>query len=278
MKHKGWLFALPLAAAGGLLLGGALRTREEKALEPLWNALSQPGDATPFDPVMLDGLPPPAQRYLRHAIAPGTPLAPAVRLTMHGAMRLQPGADPIPMQAEQILAPPRGLVWKARVGSGATRIRGFDRYGDGAGAMRWWLWGIVPLVRASGPDVTRSAAGRVAGEAILMPPALLPQQGAVWEAVDDRTARVHLQVDGERVASTLTVDDEGRLERVRVARWREGDKARPAGYAPFDVDEFGGWRTFGGYTIPTRFRAGWGLDEKDAFAFFYADIDTARYY
>jgi len=41
-----------------------------------------------FDPAMISGFPEPAHRWLRHAVAPGTPLWGSVELTMHGRIKL----------------------------------------------------------------------------------------------------------------------------------------------------------------------------------------------
>jgi hypothetical protein len=154
-------------------------------------------------------------------------------------------------------------------------FRGFDRYGQGEGAMRWWLYGILPVVSAGGPDVSRSAAGRLGGEAIFVPAILLTANGASWEAVDDDTARVTLPIGKEAVSSTLTVHGDGRLHSVTLRRWRT-DGEEP-GYDRFVVDRFGEERTIDGVTLPTRFRAGWRLGEPDAFPFFEARLDANRF-
>lgn len=255
----------------------AARARHEREADRIWAELELRGGAETFDPASVDGLPEPARRYLLHAIAPGTPLARSVRLRMTGEMRMSPGAETIPMRAEQILAPPHGLVWRAEVGTGLQRFSGFDRYARGTGEMRWWLGGIVPIVSAGGPDVSRSAAGRVAGEGVLLPSALLPSRGARWEAVDDSTARVHLDVGGERVTMTLTLAPDGRPLRASLLRWKDDAGAGRPGYVRFMVDELADERTFGGYTVPTRFRAGWRLGDPDEFPFFYAVIEDARF-
>jgi hypothetical protein len=278
MMRRRWIATLPIAAAGGVLALWAARVRQEHALESLWNTLQAPGSAAEtFDPAMVDGLPEPAQRYLRHAIAPGTPLARSVTITMHGTLRLSPGGEALPMRAEQVLAPPAGFIWRARVGRGLMRFRGFDRYGNAQGGMRWWMLGLVPIVRAGGADVTRSAAGRLGGEAVLVPGALLPGRGAVWEAVDDSTARVRLVVDGEPVTTTLRIDADGRLRHASLMRWRDdaGGGGAP-GFVRFDV-ELSGERTFGGYTVPAHLRAGWRLGEPDEFPFYDVTVDTAEY-
>lgn len=277
MTRKNWWITLPVVAVSGIASLWFGRLRQERDLESLWKELQSPAATEVFDPATVDDLPAPAQRYFRHAIAPGTPIARSVKLTMHGSFRLRPEAGLVPMHAEQILSPPHGLIWKARVGSGLMRFQGFDRYARGEGAMRWWLHGLVPLVRAAGPDVNHSAAGRVAGESLLIPSALLPRGGAEWEPVDDTTAHVRLKIDEEVCRLTLTVDAAGRVERMSLMRWRDDAGNGRPGYVRFDVDQITEERTFGGYTIPVRFRAGWKLGEPDEFPFFFAVIDSASF-
>lgn len=272
-----WLLALPIAAAGGLLLATFTRRAQFDALRPHWRTLRLEPETTRFDPEMVAELPDPARRYLLHAIAPGTPLARSVEFSMHGAIRLEDDAGPLPMQARQVLAPPHGFIWEAEVGEGLMQIHGFDRYVDGRGAMRWWLQDLVPVVRADGPNVTRSAAGRLAGEAVMLPSALLPRRGVRWEAIDEQRARFILTVGEEQVESVITVDADGRLERAEVRRWN-GDPANgPVGYQPFVVDQMASEATFDGYTVPAHFRAGWRLGGADEKPFFYATIETASY-
>lgn len=109
-----------------------------------------------------------AQRMLGAAIEPGTPLARAARLRMRGSIRLNRW---LPFHANQIIAPGLGFVWKASV---AGLNRGYDRYTDNVGEMQWKLIGLVPVSSASGPDASRSAAGREAGERFWLPMSLLP--------------------------------------------------------------------------------------------------------
>jgi hypothetical protein len=136
-----------------------------------WERLSR-GQPDPgrFDPVMAAGLPEPACRWLTHAIVPGTPLARAVIVEMEGHIRL---GRWLPFRAVQLHAPPDGYVWAARARLGPLRISGFHRFADGTGEMRWRLLGRIPVVNATGPDLGRSAAGRVALDAMLIPTAFL---------------------------------------------------------------------------------------------------------
>jgi len=122
---------------------------------------SASGSPEPFDESMLADLPEPARRWLRHAIAPGAPLWQSVVLTMSGEIRLGSWRS---FTAHQVLAPPHGFVWAATTRIFGLPVRGFDRYSSGSGQMNWRLGGLTPVMTATGPDVTRSAARRLAGE------------------------------------------------------------------------------------------------------------------
>jgi len=65
------------------------------SLDALWQAESQKPTSTQrlFQPNQLKNLPSSAQRYLKHAIAPNTPLASAVRLKMQFPVMQATGPD-----------------------------------------------------------------------------------------------------------------------------------------------------------------------------------------
>jgi len=112
-------------------------------LESLWKSVS-PGAET-FDPHALPDLPESVRAYLTHAIAAGAPLASAVRLRMHGTIKLGRWRK---FKAQQVIVRQRGMIWHARLRIGGLSVRGEDRFLDGEGAMRWELARIIPLMRA----------------------------------------------------------------------------------------------------------------------------------
>jgi len=227
-----------------------------------------------FQPRQLSSLPEAARRYLAHAIAPGTPLASAVRLRMHGEIKL---GRWLPFTAEQVIHWGCGMIWRATVRMYGMPITGFDRLLDGAGAMRWKLLGIIPIMTASGPEITRSAAGRVMAESVWLPSALCRDEVA-WAGQDAVRPQVRLTVGAETSDMALTVAADGRLQDLNMQRW-----GNPGG-GRFRYEAFGGIAdqeaNFGGYTIPTGLRIGWyfgtNLFETDG-EFFRVTIDHAAY-
>jgi hypothetical protein len=242
------------------------------SLDELWE--STPPGQPRFEPDQLAGLPAAARCYLEHAIAPGTPLASAVRLRMHGGIKLQGW---LPFSAEQVIHRGRGMIWRATVRMKGLPIRGFDRLVDGEGEMRWKLLGLIPVMTAAGPDITRSAAGRVGAEFSWLPSALCGDDVS-WTAPDSSHARASFVVQGEKVELTFAIDGAGRLESLALKRWGNPEDA------DFHYADFGGFvegeGTFGGYTIPTRLRIGWhfgGERFESEGEFFRVTIDDAQY-
>jgi hypothetical protein len=244
----------------------------EPSLDELWNSVSPSGRT--FDPKSHANLPLPVQQYLAHAIAPGTPLATICRLRMHGKIKLKRWRA---FKAEQVIARDRGMIWQARMRIAGLPLRGSDRFLDGQGAMLWRLLGTIPVTRASGPDVTRSAAGRIAAESIWLPSWLCDDR-VWWRVAGSNVAQARLAIDGHAAELALTLD-QGRLRSVSLLRWGNPDGG------PFHEVPFGAFvdqeARFGGYTIPVRLRVGWHFDDPHRFdregLFFEVSIDDAEY-
>ncbi|MBA3923186.1 MAG: hypothetical protein H0X31_16430, partial [Nostocaceae cyanobacterium] len=134
------------------------------SLNTLWESATSSELA--FSSDRLSHLPEAAKRYLEHAIAPGTKLASAVRLKMHGEIKLKKW---IPFKAEQVICWEHGLIWSATAWMNGLPILGSDRIIDGIGAMQWKLLGLFPVMTASGSDITRSAVGRLQSESLCLP-------------------------------------------------------------------------------------------------------------
>jgi Family of unknown function (DUF6544) len=250
-------------------------TRLPRAVQEDWTRLAAP---TPrparFDPVMVAYLPEPARRWLGHAIVPGTPLLRSVELDMHGEIRLGSWRS---FKARQVLAPLDGFVWSVTAHFAGLPLHGYDRHTRGTGQMCHKLFGVVPVVSATGPDLTRSAAGRLTSE-IAFVPAVAAAPEVAWRAVDDRDVVALLSCGGRVHEVTLTVGTSGALERVTIPRWSRLGKGpyREHLFAAVFHDE----ATFSGYTIPSRTTAGWGYGTEQwaEGAFIRQTIDHAAFH
>ncbi|MEU0940455.1 DUF6544 family protein [Embleya sp. NPDC005971] len=176
-----------------------------------------------------------------------------------------------PFVARQTLTPPTAFRWDARVrGPGGIRISGFDRLDGDGGAMCRRLFGVLPFVGASGTDITRSVAGRLAGEYLMMPAfALRPE--VRWQAVDDTQAVAHLVVAGHPHEVAVTVSPSGALASVSLPWWGDPDGG------PWREHRFAatvdGEASLGGLLLATGIHAGW----ESTGAFIHYDIDAADF-
>jgi len=230
-----------------------------------------PADGT-FSEAEVDGLPEPVRRFFLASIAPGTPLALAARITMRGSIRLK--ARWLPFRGEEVIAPHEGFVWTAAVTGG---IKGFDCYADGEGRMRWKLFGVVPVMTASGPNVSRSSAGRAGGEATWVPTALLPRFGVEWSSSGDDLILARYAIDDLPMEVLSRIDDDGLVRSVTFDRVGDPDGTGEFAVHPFGV-EVEEHATFDGVTIPSSGAVGWhhGTDRWDDGCFFRYTISDLQ--
>jgi hypothetical protein len=138
------------------------------------------------------------------------------------------------------------------------------------------LLGSVPVMGAVGSDATRSAAGRLAGEATCWLPTAFSAASWTSGAEPDTAVATRRIGDGDE-AARIRVAADGRLREVLLDRWGDPD-GQPFARYPFgvSVEEE---RAFSGVSIPSVVRAGWwwGTDRQDAGEFFRAEIIGARF-
>ena len=259
-------FAVIHFAAGGLVI-------RDSDVDALWEG--PPAGGVTFRSSAISSLAKPARLFVTHAIREGTPLASRVKLIMHGDIKL---GRWYPFRAEQVITANGEFVWAATVSMFGLPVRGSDKLTNGQGAMRWRLFDILPVASASGLDVTRSALGRLHGEQAVWLPSTVLADNVSW--TEPGPGRLGIKIGNPIRCSELdfTLDGQGRPSEVRFRRW--GD---PDGKGNRDVD-FGVFldqeRTFGGFTIPSRIRAGWFFG-AERFApegeFFRATIEHAEY-
>lgn len=255
----------------------SLRWADDRTDDETWQRLiGQANEISGiYDPRSIDELPEPARRYFNFSVAIGSPIVSAVELRMTGELGLGSLTDPkySPMSAQQILAPPHGLVWRVRTGAicgidGATRTSSWTRF---------WLFGLVPIVRVGyNQDHHRSALGRVVAERAFWTPATLLLSDSVhWEAIDEKTARAIVSIGSFEQNVDVTVAESGQPTHVVISRWSNENTDREFRLQPFggSLDDF---RRFGGYMLPTSVEGGNHFGTGNYFPFYKAKISDIR--
>ena len=272
-----------LALAGGAVFIGLSnnRTAMEEAERAYAQIAARKGITLKrFDPAEIAGLPEIAQRYFRHAIAPGTPLYTVAELEMEGTFLLgdKEKFQTYEMSARQALRPPDQFVWMPKLRSGAMAIRGSDALVQGEAWTRFWLLGLVPVAQErTTPDLVRSAQFRAAVEgALWLPASLLPENEVQWEQVGPYEARVILRRFRPDIAIRLKIDEAGRVMEVVGQRWSNANRDKV-----FRLQPFGGTMlaegTFQGFTVPTEVAVGNHYRTEDYLPFFQARITNVDY-
>jgi hypothetical protein len=252
-----------------------LQFRNKQTVSHIEQTLQSEPTSQRFTEDMVADLPVPVQRYFLHAIAPETPLATAVTLTMSGQFRLAQDKPWMPMQAQEIITS-NGFVWKAKIGSRLSQFQGADYYFNRSGRMQFALLGLLPIVDVHNADTARSALGRLVGELMWLPSALLPQRGVKWSAIDDYTIQADLKIDDEPVTLTLGIDTNGKLLESYVMRWGNYTQDGSWTYIPMGGKCYTE-QTFGGFTIPSQVGAGWWFGSEQYFEFFQGTIEQAKF-
>lgn len=237
-------------------------------------------DSSPqtFTPAMVAGLPEPARRYFTYAIKPGTPLRFVADIEMSGQLSLGTKEEPnyLKMRGSQVLRLD-AFVWRVKAGGPAMWFSGSDGYVNREGWTRFWLYGLVPIVRAGGnEDMARSAAGRAISEALFWTPAaLLPSERVKWEPVDAHTARAVVKLDGHEHRLDLTVAADGRPESVVIMRWSRENPEKTWRLQPFG-GTIGAMQEVDGYRVAAAVDGGNWFGTPAYFPFYKARVRRIR--
>jgi hypothetical protein len=192
-------------------------------------------------------------RYVDHTRAGGA--APnTLRLAQEGEMQLKPGRW-LPFRATHDVRLDR-VEFEWRAAFPAVRVRDWCR--DGNGGLEARLFGLIPVMRVSGPATARSEAMRYLAELPWFPQAIVANGELEWS---DRAGEVEVATTtaGGRAHVTLRFDEAGDVrEAWSPARPRAEGRAvveRPWRGTFHDYIELGGVR------IPRHGEVAWELPD-----------------
>lgn len=257
------LAGLLVLLVGALGLGAYRLAAETRGLRARLEAARVPVQPRTIDFAELADLPAPVSRYLAAVLADGGPMLSSVRLAHEGLFDTgETGIHWKPFTSDQLSVTRRpGFDWEGRVAvAPGVNVRVHDAYVAGSGRLHASLLGLVSVAKVRG---TRAAAEgelmRFLAEAAWYPTALLPSQGARWEPVDDRTARVTLVDEAVTVTLELGFGSDDLIERVRAeARGRMVGGELVA--TPWE-GRFWNYAERGGLLVPLEGEVAWLLPE-----------------
>lgn len=279
-----WVVAAVFAALGAICawLAIAARRASRRLQEHATRLQSEPHSAKRAQPQVyhesqLASEPPTVIRYHSWTLDDGTSPARAARIRMAGRIRLGRGKPWMTHRSEEIIRAGEGFIWSAKV-SGSLPIVGADQYIDRQGNMQWRLCGMIPIVNASGDNITRSSRWRFAAEHLLIPGALLPGRNVRWTSTNDLHANLEVDVDGIAHPMTIEFHAEGMPRKISFERW--GNFETNDGtwrHIPYSVRCQGVFRK-DGYSLPHLFTASWWADTDKELAVVELEIEDAQFF
>ena len=255
---------------------------DDRVLASTWKALAANAKQSPdlFDASQIETLPTAAQRFFKASIKNASPLHTVVEISMRGEFSLGDKNKPnyLPMTACQLLAPPYGFIWQVKAGKGMMQFTGSDAAFPGGSWTRFWLYGLLPVVRESGTyDHALSSFGRYMGEAVFWSPAsLLPTDNVVWKEIDANSAQVTVTHADFALTIEITLDANGHLKQVWFNRWSNANDENMFRYQPFGgyLSDF---KEFNGFLLPTTVSAGNHFGTSAYFPFFKASVESVQF-
>ena len=233
----GVVFGVVVVVAATVLFGGFHWKSGTRELRGRLEAARLPIEPGVFDSGELELLPTPVQHYFREVLKDGQPIVAAVNVAHTGTFNIsETGEQWKPFTSNQRVVTRRpGFDWNGRILMvPGLPVRVHDAYVAGEGILHAAVLGLVSMAKLRGTgEVARGELMRFLAEAVWYPTALLPSQGVVWDAVDDRSSRATLE-DGDLTLTLLfPFNEDQTIDTVR---------AETRG------------RTMGGTVVPTPWR------------------------
>lgn len=268
------LFGQP--AAGGRVRAGLSRSRGMRARFLREVAAAQlplgPGSSALVTEADLEGLPDPAQRYLRFMGVVGRPRIWSFRARMTGSFRMRPDKPWLPCEAWQYnsrLEIARIFQMRLRFG-GLLPVRVRDTYLRGHGRMSGRLLNTFPIVDVADEKIDTGELVTYLNDAILFAPSMVLGPETVWKAVDDRSFDVALTDVGRIVTARVFVNERGAVTDFSTTDRFGNDPARPKEMVRARWSTpVAGWKMLDGRPFPTGGTAIWHFSSGD---FTYADF------
>lgn len=207
----------------------------------------------------LAGLPPPVQKYLRTTGSVGQPIVFNVSVRFTGQIRNGASSPWMPMRVEQhnsFSKSSRAFHMEASVFG--FPIEGLHLFEGPNARMDIRLGSIVPVARASGPEMNQSETVTIFNDMWLLAPSTLLDSAIVWERHDATSVVAAFTRNGITVRARIRFNEAGEL-----IDFESDDRYQTAGDGSYVKlrwsTPISGYRDFGGRRIWTEGQAVWDM-------------------
>ena len=214
-----------------------------------------------YDAAETMELPAPVRRYFSLALREGQAMVASVELEHRGTFNMGETAPQWKefQSTQYVVMQKPGFDWNGTIlMMPGLPVYVHDAYVVGQGILRAEMAGLFTLADMAGtPEAAEGELMRFLAEAAWYPTRLLPSQGVVWEAVDEKRARATLVDGGTRVQLEFRFGEDGLIAGVRAAaRYRTVGKRLEA--APWE-GRFWAYREHDGMKVPMEGEVSWIL-------------------
>lgn len=158
----------------------------------------------------LSTLPEPVRCYMRAAgVVVGGPAVTQFAASWRGRIRSGPSEPWMSFTAEQynVVSEPARFFLLDATRSGVP-VEVLHTFASGAANMRVRVASMVPVVTASGSEMTRAETVTLLNDMAVLAPASLLTAADSWEDIDEHSARVSYTVGDNQVSALLVFDDD----------------------------------------------------------------------
>jgi uncharacterized protein DUF6920 len=201
------------------------------------------------------------RRYLERALPAGGSVPTLVRVTQAGEMWQKPGGRHLRFTAvEEFVVDEVAFSWRARFPIVPfVSLHVVDRYTVGEGLLEARLFRLIPVMRASGPELSEGEAMRYLAELPWVPHAMLVNRELEWRELDAETVEVATRVGSARAAVRFEFDAAG-----DIAGALADARPRPQGKTTVPTPwggEFRDYDVLDGIRLPMRAEVRWELPD-----------------
>lgn len=203
-----------------------------------------------YDERQLSGLPEPVRRYFKYALKDGQQYVSSVSLKHDGQFKTALDKEWIDIEGQQYFTAEKpGFLWKGKTALFSVR----DMYIAGEGRIVIFLLSLFRLQEGTGENYDQGELLRWLGESVWFPTNLLPGPRLAWSAIDNDTAMLNFNYNGQELGYKVSFNAKGEITQLETRRHMGEDGAETW------LGRVSDYKQVNSMMIPMRIEALWRL-------------------